>query len=476
MSFIRTASTLAAVSALTSWILVTGAGNAAAVSTTCASGICTVTFTSTGSAQTWTPPVGVSSATFTLYGAQGGQGIGPTPAGGFGAKVVGTMTVTAGTAYQINVGAAGLINGVATFGGGGAGGGDGGAGGGATDIRFPAQDTSYPLTNRLLVAGGGGGTGLPGSNYDQNAFSFQGVNTPGANAGAAGGAGQTVVADNWQLAGAGGGGAGTATSGGAAGLGGIATSLGTSTCFGDSDPEGPGFAGALGVGGAGGYGPGGGGGYYGGGGSTLGAGEGPSGGNFDPQTCQGTGGEGGAGGGSSYTGTATNASILEAANAVLAPDNDTNSAGMTNGEAIISYLQPQAPAFTTAPALPAATVGASYTTTITDTATPAPTDTVVSGSLPPGLTLHGDPVLSGTPTTAGTYTFTLQSSNVVSSSTRTFTITVAAAALPAATLPATGSDDGLLTALAFGFIAAGAAILYCARRRPALTNLSPYSS
>lgn len=64
--------------------------------------------------------------------------------------------------------------------------------------------------------------------------------------------------------------------------------------------------------------------------------------------------------------------------------------------------------------LPRATVGAAYSEKIAAQASNGdPTFSVISGSLPPGLTLTPDSVyhsaadLAGTPTTAGTYTFTV---------------------------------------------------------------------
>jgi YVTN family beta-propeller protein len=58
--------------------------------------------------------------------------------------------------------------------------------------------------------------------------------------------------------------------------------------------------------------------------------------------------------------------------------------------------------------LPEGTVGAAYTETITASGGTAPyTYSVVSGSLPPGLTLSSSGILSGTPTAQGTYNFTV---------------------------------------------------------------------
>jgi hypothetical protein len=61
-------------------------------------------------------------------------------------------------------------------------------------------------------------------------------------------------------------------------------------------------------------------------------------------------------------------------------------------------------------------------------ASPPTTYTVVSGSLPPGLSLSnvsGDiGRISGTPTTAGTFTFTMRATNAWGAADKAFTITV----------------------------------------------------
>ncbi len=70
-----------------------------------------------------------------------------------------------------------------------------------------------------------------------------------------------------------------------------------------------------------------------------------------------------------------------------------------------------APAFVNQSAPPTAAVGTAYSYTYTSTGDPAPTYTLASGSLPPGLTIASTGTLSGTPTTAGTYSFTIQAAN-----------------------------------------------------------------
>jgi hypothetical protein len=109
---------------------------------------CTVTFGYSGAPAIWTVPAGVTTATFDLYGAQGGGGA----LGGAGGRITATLGVSAGGSYQI------LVGGQNGYNGGGAGGirglgTPGYNGGGASDVR----GGSFALGGRLLVAGGGGG-------------------------------------------------------------------------------------------------------------------------------------------------------------------------------------------------------------------------------------------------------------------------------------------------------------------------------
>jgi hypothetical protein len=388
------------------------AGPAGAASGGCAtSGTqVTCTFTETGAAQTWTVPAGVTSATFTLYGAEGGASDSDVP-GGLGAKVTATLPVTAGTVLQVNAGQAGALNSGASFGGGGSSGGDAGGGGGASDVRSPAADGSYPLADRLLVAGGGGGGGQGG---------FAPLGTPnipaggdGGNAGAAGGDGQSTTANGAVLGGGSGGGAGTTSGPGAGGAGGTVT--GKSTCHGGVGPGIAGDGGTLGAGGNGPGGAGGGGGYYGGGG----------GGGAATDACGDFSGGGGGGGGSSYyTGTASGAMVR---NGVGAPDD------APDGEVIITYTV-VAPLAVTTTSLPGGQVGSAYgpvTLAATGGVTPY-SWSVTPGSLPPGLSLSTGGVISGTPASYGTFVFTVTVSDSESpamTASRALSITVKPAPL-----------------------------------------------
>ncbi|MDT7538086.1 MAG: hypothetical protein QOI82_1671 [Actinomycetota bacterium] len=109
-----------------------------------------------------------------------------------------------------------------------------------------------------------------------------------------------------------------------------------------------------------------------------------------------------------------------------------------DGVVVLTYNTPAAPAFVQGPD-GTAQVGAPYSSQVTVTATPTATISVEPGSqLPPGLSLSNGPgantaTIAGTPTTPGTYTFTLRATNAVGSTTHDYTIRV---------FPADGSGGG----------------------------------
>jgi hypothetical protein len=91
----------------------------------------------------------------------------------------------------------------------------------------------------------------------------------------------------------------------------------------------------------------------------------------------------------------------------------------------------------TPPSLVAA--GTAYNYTFDLTGTPVPTTTVTSGQLPPGLSLSSSGVISGTPTTPGSYTTTMTAANSVNpNATTTFTIVV----IPTASLSVPSGAPG----------------------------------
>ena len=84
---------------------------------------------------------------------------------------------------------------------------------------------------------------------------------------------------------------------------------------------------------------------------------------------------------------------------------------------------PVAPAITTA-ALPDGAMGTAYSQTLTATGDTPITWSVESGTLPNGLTLSAEGVISGTTTTSGASTFTVKAANGTGSDTKSLSITV----------------------------------------------------
>ena len=69
-------------------------------------------------------------------------------------------------------------------------------------------------------------------------------------------------------------------------------------------------------------------------------------------------------------------------------------------------------------------VGVEYSIGITATGTTPITFSLSSGNLPGGLTLDSSGKISGRPTATGTFTFTIQATNIIDSDTKTFTLTI----------------------------------------------------
>jgi hypothetical protein len=124
-----------------------------------------------------------------------------------------------------------------------------------------------------------------------------------------------------------------------------------------------------------------------------------------------------------------------------------------------SPAPPACPAITLSPAtLPNGIVGTPYTQTITASGgTPPYTYTVSAGTLPPGLTLNAATgVLSGTPTTAGSSTFTIRASDANGCSVeRTYTMVVGAACPTITLSPATLPNGVVGTAYTQAITASG---------------------
>ncbi len=472
-----------------------------------------VTFTDISKAFDETVPAGVCSITFTAIGGSGGAGGGAASAGGRAGEVVATVDVTAGEDYLLSVGGPGQDGGPgsnasggksfgATLGGSGGNALDdstlGGGGGGA--VTFVTVTPGGPAT--IAAAGGGGGGGSD--------------NAPGGNGGATGQNGTTAGQDM-------GGSGATAIADGAGGVGpyayqdggdGSGDVGGSAVNAGDDDE----FLG--GGGGAGNYG--------GGAGAGISAGAGGGGGaNFAPTgyTLNGTATSRGSGSvtevfhacatapvfvhdtpsagitGTAYAYTFTSTGSpaatyavargalpaglhLDAATGQLrgtptTAGTSTFAVSATNaaGKVVTRTLQViiDAPAVLTADTPPTAAVaGTAYRYTFTATGFPAPTFSVADGVLPAGVRL--DPVdgrLSGTPTTPGSYTFTIRAQNSAGVDlSRTLTIQVAAAQAAAAPvtptgaqLPFTGTDTGALLGLGTVSLLSGLALRIAGRRR-----------
>ncbi|MDB4793645.1 Ig domain-containing protein, partial [Methylacidiphilales bacterium] len=92
----------------------------------------------------------------------------------------------------------------------------------------------------------------------------------------------------------------------------------------------------------------------------------------------------------------------------------------------ISVFVPVAPTITSGAAPSTGTTGVPYSFTYSATGAPTPTFSVVSGALPPGLSLNSaSGLLSGNPTTVGTYPVTIQAGNGINpSATQPLTIVV----------------------------------------------------
>jgi hypothetical protein len=236
------------------------------------------TFDYTGKEQTFTVPASLTKITVVLVGARGAGK--PLPA--LGGRVWAIVPVTAGEKLAVFVGGEGSGQ-TGGFNGGADGGGpvcyqcNGFGGGGASDVRQGGD----AFSDRILVAGGGGGRGSV--NIENKG------GTGGAGGGTTGGSG---IQGGYGYFGGGGGGGGTQAAGGSGG------SAGQGYYGGNG---GAGANGGLAKGGRGGNGGaasgyyigagggGGGGGYYGGGGGGGGGGN-----------ISGGGAGGGGGGGSSY--------------------------------------------------------------------------------------------------------------------------------------------------------------------------------
>ncbi len=339
------------------------------------------TYTTVGS-DSFDPPPGVSSATFTVVGGEGGGAIN-VPSGGAGGQAVATLSITPGSRLEVDVagvGATGNGSGTGAGGVGGSNGGNpggpgdaaggaggptspccdaGGGGGGSSDVRQGSGDAGsldLPLSDRVIVAGGGGGAGAPGG----LGGGFTGK-PGGAGGGITGADGQANPMNGMGFFAQGGGG-GTQSAGGVASQNTVTGNNGTNGVFGAGGSGGAGNSTPVGNGG-GGSGGGGGGGWYGGGGAAGGG---------TLKLNGGGGGSGGGGGGGSgfITSAASNGTFTSGVN------NGTINGG--NGEVVVTWSAPTTPvAPTLATAASAAVpVGGSVSDTATLSGGYFPTGTI----------------------------------------------------------------------------------------------------
>jgi uncharacterized protein YhjY with autotransporter beta-barrel domain len=460
-----------------------------ALAQSCAIGETPAAFGFTGGEQTTTVPAGVNSITVYLSGAQGGAGrsgagtIGGSPnspggTGGLGGRVRGTLAVTPGATLSIWVGGQGsqAVNP------GGIGQGVDGIGGGATDLRVGGN----AIGNRVGIAGGGGG----GGNAGWSTTNVVAGGAGGVGGGGVGGAGADVPGGPGPYGGGGGavgtGGAGGGGCGGFPATAGNAANGDGGDSFNFSGSfSGAGFGGGGGGGatvGAGGGGAGvgttacqqnwNGGGGGGAGGSSAATGltavtinNGVQAGNGAALICFAASQFSVGGPASGQTGpvtlqlAATNpvstqqVVVAQAAatyvfptllpqganwnvSVLSAPAGQLCSVSPASGSAIAANVTNVAltcatVAVTVNPAtLPNGTFDAPYSQALSATsangATAPYTFSVSAGALPGGLTLSGAGVLSGTPTAAGSFNFTVQatSSNGFSG-TRAYTLAIA---------------------------------------------------
>lgn len=125
------------------------------------------------------------------------------------------------------------------------------------------------------------------------------------------------------------------------------------------------------------------------------------------------------------------------------------------------------PTITTA-TLPTATIGQAYSATVAATGTGPILFALESGTLPPGLTLDPETgIISGTPTTVGSYTFEISATNAYGTTSQLYTLgaAVAVVAVVPTALAATGFDAGFTVGAAGIVLIAGLTLLAVAARR-----------
>lgn len=378
------------VAALT--VTLAGGVSAFGLASTAADAATTASFTVPAcTTQDWTVPSGVTAAVLDVYGAVGGEFTSASgdALGGSGGHVQAALAVSSGEVLTIATGgqggSTGQQTGSSTSPGGSGGCNGGGAGGAGQGSSSPGTATSpgaggggesqvsySGAAAPLLVAAGGGGA------------SFLGAGGEGGPQ--AGGPGSANAIYARAAAG------GSQTAGGQPGWDGVSGTLTTEGAT----------AGSAGAGGAGGSqaadyftggtgGGGGGAGWYGGGGGAIDSGA----------------------GGSNY----------------ISPDafGGVSDGGVNFGQGYVTvtYGAADFPAFTGSP--PGGTAGQAYSYQFQSTSWPAPQYATDQSALPPGLTLSAGGLLSGTPTTPGSYPFGVAAYNPAGANNQQVTMNIDAA-------------------------------------------------
>lgn len=201
------------------------------------------TFAYTGAVQQYTVPTGVTQLSVTVVvGGSGGLGFN-TRCTNRASQVTGVLPVTPGQVLDVYVGGAGgaadfRIAGRGGFNGGGDGAPSGGGGGGGSDIR--TEGAGFP--DRLVVAGGSGGSGWDVCGGEGGLNPSNGADSPLVGRGGfGGGAGTATAGGNGGAAGP----TGCRGTDGSLGLGGTGAS---SLCFASSAGAGGGAGGLYGGG------------------------------------------------------------------------------------------------------------------------------------------------------------------------------------------------------------------------------------
>ena len=119
----------------------------------------------------------------------------------------------------------------------------------------------------------------------------------------------------------------------------------------------------------------------------------------------------------------------------------------------LTVVQPTENALIITNTIPNGTTGVSYNFQVQATGFPVPAFGTTVANFPPGLSINSAGLITGTPTTSGTYTFTLVATNTGGSNSRQFTVTIGSIPTITSTSPFTGIQNVLFvqTLIATGF-------------------------